>query len=180
MKTLFCILAFFFISIPANALYFLDLPISHNREATIKALESLHFHKVPVQLSDGTQGFYETEGLTKLFGKFQEEWCYLTLFHTSNSNIISGVWLEKDSFEDWESLLKLRATISDIIESELSSPSFFCNTMDMDKEQKEVMDARFGDEKHPTVYSMWIFADLHLELIADVDNLTLKVECLYK
>lgn len=52
--------------------------------------------------------------------------------------------------------------------------------MDMNEAQKEVMDTRFGDDKYPTIYSLWVFKDLRMEIIADVDNLTLKLECLYK
>lgn len=179
MKSLFVIILLI-LSVPASAVYFPGLPISADRETTISELGKVGFYKLPVQLKDGTKGVYETERITKLFGKFQGERVYLTLFHTIDPNVISAAWLEKSSFDGWESLLELRAKISDLIEAELTTPSFFCNTMDMDEEQREVMDARFGNDKYPTVYSLWIFKDLYLELIADVDNLTLKIECQYK
>ena len=177
---LYLVIILLFLCLPANAIYFPGLSISIDRETTIAELEKAHFNKLPVQLTDGTNGVYETECVTKLFGKFQGEWFYLTFFHCDNPNIITAAWLEKDSFDGWESLLELRAKISDLIEEELTSPSFFCNIMDMNEAQKEVMDTRFGDDKYPTIYSLWVFKDLRMEIIADVDNLTLKLECLYK
>lgn len=165
---------------PEHALYFLDFPISSDRETTIVNLEKINFYKLPVTLKDGTKGYYETETVTKLFGEFQGEYFDLTLFHNHNPNMISAVWLEKDTFSGWEELLDMRLKISEAIQKELGEPDFACCVMDMDEDQKVIMSDRFKNGEIPTMYSLWTFKNLIVELTADVDKLHLKLQSVYK
>ena len=182
MRSLLCTIALLIstISAPAEALYFLDFPINSDREKTIADLEKINFHKLQVTLKDGTEGYYETETLTKLLGWFQDVFFELTLFHHKNPNVIEIVSLESKDFDDWKEVLDLRLNILEQIEKELGEPVFHCCNFDMDEEQKLVMADRFKDGEYPTMYSLWTFKDLMFELIADVDKPYLMIQSIYK